>query len=184
MRLVALDAGEARQQLQGMRHKVLSSQTGHVTTHAFANGCVQHRWVNLRGVEEPLVLTREQVRDALEGRTVRSRVDDTVVVAVELVTNALQHTENGPIGMRMDVYEDTAMLWVHDGDENAEYVRSRVSASTSVLELLEGGRGLQVVAGLATRWLVWPTADGKAVVAEIDLSVGATSVPAPRSPEP
>jgi anti-sigma regulatory factor (Ser/Thr protein kinase) len=140
--------------------------------------------VNLRGAREPLVLTREQVRDALAGRTAGWRVDDTEIVAVELVTNALRHTESGPTGMGVDVYEDTAMIWVHDGDKDVDAVRPRAQAGTASVDLREDGRGLPLVAALASRWLVWPTSDGKAVVAEIDLVEKASGVPAPRSPEP
>lgn len=159
------------------------SQTGHVTRHDFADERVHHRWVNLRNVEEPLVLIREQVRDALDRRAVGSRVDDTAIVATELVTNALRHTRSGPTGMAMDVYEDTAVLWVHDGDQDVGAVRPSVPSDTSSLDPKEDGRGLLLVAALTTRWLVWPTSEGKAVAAEIDLMDGATAVPAPRNPE-
>ncbi|MBE8477506.1 ATP-binding protein [Streptomyces justiciae] len=161
------------------------SHTGQVTAHHFADERVHHRWVDLRGVEEPLVLVREQVRDALGGRAVRPRVDDSAVVAVELVTNALRHTRSGPTGLAMDVYEDTALLWVHDGDKDVGAVRPSMCANgggSSVLDLPEDGRGLQLVAALADRWLVWPTAEGKAVVAEIGLTDTATAAPARREP--
>jgi anti-sigma regulatory factor (Ser/Thr protein kinase) len=130
---------------------------------------VQHRQVNLYAVDEPLALTREQVREALSGRTTDSRVDDAVLVAVELVTNALRHTSSGPARMDLDVYEDTAVLWVHDESTDAAAVRPCTHGDASSLELREGGRGLRLVDALATRWLVWPTAGGKAVVAEIGL---------------
>jgi anti-sigma regulatory factor (Ser/Thr protein kinase) len=151
-------------------------------SHDLAGGRVQHRWVNLRDAEEPLAVTREQVREALEGRTIGSRVDDMAVVAVELVTNALRHTSNGPTGMGMDLYEDTAVLWVHDGDKDVDAVQPRVQPDASSLDLREDGRGLQLVAALVTRWLVWPTSGGKAVVAEISLRQPATAVPGPRTP--
>ncbi|WP_328436556.1 ATP-binding protein [Streptomyces sp. NBC_00444] len=160
------------------------SQPGHVTRHDFADERVHHRWVNLRNVEQPLMLIREQVRDALGKRAVGSRVDDMAVVAVELVTNALRHTRSGPIGMAMDIYEDTAVVWVHDGDEGIAAVRPSRPSDTSPLYLEEDGRGLHLVAALATRWLVWPTPEGKAVVAEIDLMDRAIAAPAPRNPEP
>ncbi|KPI15671.1 hypothetical protein OK074_2116 [Actinobacteria bacterium OK074] len=166
---------------------MLPSHTGKVTRHDFADGRVQHRWVNLQDADEPLVLTREQVRDALGGRATDSRVDDTAVVAVELVTNALRHTQTGPTGMWVDVYEDTAVLWVHDSDGDVDAVRPRVADATSYLDLAEDGRGLPLVDALVTRWLVWPTKEGKAVVAEIGLreAEGPTPglVPAPRVPE-
>nr|WP_159059411.1 hypothetical protein [Streptomyces antibioticus] len=85
----------------------------------------------------------------------------------------------------MDVYEDTVLLWVHDGDKDVGAVRPSVCATvvdSSVLDLPEDGRGLQLVAVLSDRWLVWPTAEGKAVVAEIGLLDTATAAPARREP--
>ncbi|MFI1735203.1 ATP-binding protein [Streptomyces acidicola] len=144
-------------------------RSGNVTQHDLADGQVLHRRVNLYDVEEPLALTREQVREALGGRTAESRIDDAVLVAVELVTNALRHTGSGPARMDLDVYEDTAVLWVHDGDTDAAAVRPSAHGDAPSLELQENGRGLHLVDALATRWLVWPTAGGKAVVVEIGL---------------
>ncbi|MGP4083729.1 ATP-binding protein [Streptomyces sp. KR55] len=138
--------------------------------------------MNLRNVEEPLMLIREQVRNALDRRAIGSRLDDTAVVAVELVTNALRHTRSGPIGMAMDVYEDTAVLWVHDGGKDVGAVRPRVPSDAPPLDLEEDGRGLHLVTALATRWLVWPTPEGKAVVAEMTLMDGATAAPRNRVP--
>ncbi|MBC2906887.1 ATP-binding protein [Streptomyces cupreus] len=163
---------------------MLRSRTGQVTKHDFADERVQHRWVNLRDSEEPLVLTREQVRDALGGRTADTRVEETALVAVELVTNALLHTRSGPTGMAMDVYEDTAVLWVHDGDKNTDAVRLRLLAESPSLDVAENGRGLRLVSALVTTWRVWPMSDGKAVVAEVALLERATVVPAPRNPAP
>lgn len=144
-------------------------RSGNVTKHDLADGQVQHRRVNLYDVDEPLALTREQVREALGGRTAESRVDDAVLVAVELVTNALRHTTSGPARMDVDVYEDTVVLWVHDRSTDAAAVRATAHGDSSALELREHGRGLHLVDALATRWLVWPTPGGKAVVAEIGL---------------
>ena len=144
-------------------------RSGNVTKHELADGNVQHRQVNLRDVDEPLVLTRAQVREALDGRASDARVDDAVLVAVELVTNALRHTSSGPDRMDLDVYEYIAVVWVHDGGKDADAVRPHVAEDTSPLAAEEDGRGLQIVECLATRWLVWPTAGGKAVVAEIRL---------------
>ncbi|MGC9539995.1 ATP-binding protein [Streptomyces sp. UG1] len=144
-------------------------RSGSVTKHEFADGQVVHRRVPLSDVDDPLVLTREQVREALRGRAPDSRVDDAVLVAVELVTNALRHTRSGPARMELDIYEDTAVLWVHDGGRDADAVRGCPHNDTTSPELHEDGRGLHLVDALTTRWLVWPTLGGKAVVAEIGL---------------
>ncbi|MGW5689609.1 ATP-binding protein [Streptomyces asiaticus] len=124
--------------------------------------------MRLHDVDEPLLLVREQIREALGGRVPASRVDDALLVAVELVTNAMRHTGSGPSGMDLDVYESTAVLWVHDGGKDITAVRPRGAAAASS-DLEEGGRGLHLVDALARRWFVWPTEGGKAVVAELDL---------------
>jgi anti-sigma regulatory factor (Ser/Thr protein kinase) len=148
---------------------VSRTEAGNVTTHEFANGLVEHRWVNLSSDDKPQVLAREQVRLALSSRASGSRSDEAVLVADELVTNALQHTDSGPACLNLDVYQDIAVMWVHDGGNDADQVRVRTSGVGSCTELSETGRGLYLVDVLAAKWFVWPTADGKAVVAVIEL---------------
>jgi anti-sigma regulatory factor (Ser/Thr protein kinase) len=147
-------------------------ETENVTTHDLGNGLVQHRWVNLTRYEEPQSLAREQVRQALSGRTSESRIDDAAIVASELVTNALKHTASGPVCMNLDVYQDTAIMWVHDGDKDVDAVLMRTSATAPIRDLPESGRGLYLVDVLVTKWFVWPTTDGKAVVAVMELDDG------------
>lgn len=96
-----------------------------------------------------------------------SAVDDAVLVASELVANALRHTVAGPDCMTVEVYRDVAVLWVHDADTDTHSVKPR--EHTSDAELLESGRGLQLIDELTAKWFVQPTAIGKAVVAVIEL---------------
>lgn len=136
-------------------------------TDDLGDGLVQHHRVELRSCEQPQRLARYLVRRALDARATTSELDDAEVVVSELVTNAIQHTPEGPVRMDVDVYEDTAVLWVHDADRSAGAVRVPVSPSGE--DQLEGGRGLFLVDALVERWFVWPSSEGKAVVAVMPL---------------
>ncbi|MGP3949608.1 ATP-binding protein [Streptomyces sp. 7N604] len=172
------EAGEAQRANHRERGKAVHpSATDNVTTHELGNGLVQHRWVDLSRYNEPQVLAREQVRQALSGRASGSRIDDAVLVVNELVTNARQHAGGGPSCMNLDVYEDIAVMWIHDCGKDAEAVRLRTSAADVCTELGESGRGLYLVEVLAAKWFVWPTVEGKAVVAVIELDAANATPP-------
>lgn len=114
--------------------------------------------------------------DEVEGEL----LDAVGLVATELLANSVQHAGPGPISV-------TARL---TGDDT---VRIEVSDSSSALPHMElpdsdseHGRGLFLVAALATRHDVEPTASGKCCWAEISLPVRPTAsaplrVPLPRS---
>lgn len=155
---------------------VPESEAGRVTTDDLGDGRVQHHRLELLACEEPQSLARTLVRQALTGRASTSQIDDATVVACELVTNALQHTRGGPARMDLDVYEDVAVVWVHDGEGNAEAVRTPAAKSGDYLP--ESGRGLCLVDGLSERWFVWPVDQGKAVVAVMPLD-GRRRAPTP-----
>lgn len=149
---------------------VPGSAAGRVTTDDLGDGLVQHHRLELLNCDEPQGLARDLVRRALSGRAQEPQIDDAVVVACELVTNAVQHTRGGPVRMDLDVYGETVVVWVHDAERNAEAVR--VPASTCGGELLESGRGLYLVEVLAEKWFVWSADRGKAVVAVMALGGG------------
>lgn len=138
---------------------------------------LQQCWVNLTTTERPQALAREQIRQALTDRTTPERLDDALTVVSELVANAVQHASTGPVCMSLDVYRDSAVIWVHDGDRDAAAVRVRNNAPAR--ELAESGRGLCLVDLLASRWFVWPTATGKAVAAVIELNAAEGSAARP-----
>lgn len=131
---------------------------------------MQHHRLGLLGCPEPQRVARNLVHHALENRASTEQIDDAVIVASELVTNALRHTASGPVQMDLDVYEDTAVLWVYDGEPYAEPLSAEVPSSAD--ELLEGGRGLHLVEALTARWFVWLAHPGKAVVAVMRVSGG------------
>jgi anti-sigma regulatory factor (Ser/Thr protein kinase) len=131
---------------------------------------VQHHRLGLLGRAEPQRVARNLVHSALENRASTEQIDDAAVVASELVTNALRHTVSGPVRVDLDVYEDTAVLWVYDGEPHAEPLSAEAPSSAD--ELLEGGRGLYLVEALTARWFVWPARPGKAVVAVMPVGGG------------
>ncbi|MFI5812632.1 ATP-binding protein [Streptomyces sp. NPDC051643] len=143
------------------------------TVYATDTDCVgtqepmRERWVNLAEQEDPLPFTREQVRRAVADYASASCVDDTVLIASELVTNALRHTDSGPDCLAVDVYQDVVVVWVHDAGSDVDGVRACAERSGDLLA--ESGRGLLLVEALAARWYVQPTAIGKAVVAVVGL---------------
>ncbi|HVT63681.1 MAG TPA: SpoIIE family protein phosphatase, partial [Mycobacteriales bacterium] len=82
-------------------------------------------------------------------------IDDVVLCAGELVTNAILHG-NPPIALRLRHSERDVVLQVHDS-LNAMPRRIRPREDD------EHGRGLQIVRLLASEWGIRPTAAGKSV---------------------
>lgn len=132
---------------------------------------VRRHWVKLAGCAEPSSLARDHVRETLEGRTTPERVDDAVLVASELVGNAVRHTVGGPDYICVEVHRDVAVLRVHDAGRDVSRVRAR-PAGASLDELTGSGLGLLLVGELASGWLVRPTAIGKEVVVVLSLDAG------------
>ncbi|MEU8975913.1 ATP-binding protein [Streptomyces monashensis] len=149
---------------------------------------VRRHWVKLAGYAAPSSLARRHVREVLEGRVSPERVDDGVLVASELVGNALRHTVSGPDCMCVEVYREAVVLRVHDAERDVPRVRAR-SAEMSQDELTGSGLGLLLVGELASAWWVLPTAIGKEVVVVFTLDIGELSerdvlpyIPAVRPP--
>jgi two-component sensor histidine kinase len=96
-------------------------------------------------------LARRRLSDELaEHRVPRPTVDDAALVLSELLSNALKHArplESGRIEVRWDVLVDgTVVLAVTDGGSTTRPVVGRPSVSAL------GGRGLGIVAALASDW--------------------------------
>ena len=126
--------------------------------------------MKLAGRAEPSSLARVHVRETLKDRASRERVDDAVLVASELVGNAVRHTADGPDCMVVEVHENVAVLRVHDAERDVSGVRAR-SAEVSPDEPTDSGLGLLLVGELASGWSVRPTAIGKEVVVILPLNV-------------
>jgi anti-sigma regulatory factor (Ser/Thr protein kinase) len=105
---------------------------------------------------------REFVAQAVDGCPV---VDDVILLASELATNAILHTASGKGGtFTVVVHSSTGMVRVevHDGGSEAS---PGVSAPD---DLATTGRGLGLVESLATRWGNLGDRDGRVVWFEMD----------------
>ncbi|MFE7114472.1 ATP-binding protein [Streptomyces sp. NPDC057654] len=128
--------------------------------------------VDLAGQTTPQSVARKKVRNALVGRGGPEEVDDAVLVADELVGNALQHTA-GPVSLALGLYEHGASVEVADlGQDITAIPAGPLSPPTAPDSVREGGRGMFLVTVLATDWTVRRVGDGKVVVAIFVLSGG------------
>jgi anti-sigma regulatory factor (Ser/Thr protein kinase) len=107
--------------------------------------------------------------DLLRREVVQDRIDDVVLVANELVTNAVLHAAAPDDGL--DVVWEVApdYVFVQVADASAELPRRRTTDET-----LGRGRGLSIVAALALDWGVRRTDHGKQVWARVPIAVAAT----------
>ena len=96
-----------------------------------------------------------------------SQVDDAELLASELVTNAVVHGE-GPVTVRVWPGADGLRVEVSDHGGGTPRLQDRLDVES------EGGRGLGIVDGLASRWGVAPrtTGSGTTVWFEMDGSRG------------
>ena len=87
-------------------------------------------------------------------------VADVELLVSELVTNAILHTDSNP-RLAIDIRRDRIRVEVYDGDPSPPVQRSpRVTDP--------GGRGLQFVRDLSSRWGYSPSGTGKVVWLDID----------------
>jgi anti-sigma regulatory factor (Ser/Thr protein kinase) len=83
--------------------------------------------------------------------------EDVNLVASELVSNVVRHTDDGG---RMDAWDDDPLrLEVHDTSPELPITDSSPA---------EGGRGLRIIDALSSDWGADRTSDGKVVWAEVD----------------
>ncbi len=102
---------------------------------------------------------RQFVADGVESLGRADLVDDAVLVASELVTNAILHA-GGLAAVRVVPVADGVRIEVHDRTRvPPQMLRSALDAMT--------GRGLRLVASLSVRWAAEPTPEGKVVWAEL-----------------
>lgn len=109
-------------------------------------------------------LARRALRQLLDtARVDRDTSDTAVLLATELVTNAVEH---GSGGAHMDatVQEGLIRLEVTDSSTVVPH------PNTSVSDLDERGRGLLLIDALSSRWGVQPRPDGKTVWCELDIA--------------
>ncbi len=141
---------------------------------------VDHHAFALTARAEPLVWARETVRRELTGRIDQGRIDDAVLVVVELLTNAIRHA-GGPVCLTVDLYEKGVIVGVVDRGRDTTAVptvsrsllaelQDEVSATTCVADLPESGRGLFLIDAFANGWGVEPVHEGKVVTAAFCLT--------------
>ncbi|MET7699032.1 SpoIIE family protein phosphatase [Streptomyces sp. NPDC005485] len=104
---------------------------------------------------------RAVVREQLHEWRLNSVADHAVLMADELVTNAVRHTHNRQVELRL-VRGDTLLCEVADGDHTLPTLLSAGPTD-------EFGRGLRVVSTLAREWGASRTTAGKTVWFELSL---------------
>lgn len=105
---------------------------------------------------------------------VRLLVEDSVLVVSEMVSNAVLHTRSGHPGGEVAVLAafrpDLLRLEVTDqGDVHPPGPQPSVAADPD--QLSEGGRGLEIVAALATEWGISGNSDTSTVWAKINIAM-------------
>lgn len=112
---------------------------------------------------------RRWVADALTEDPVVAILPDAELVVSELVTNALLHGAP-PITVSVEVHGTTVRIAVSDGSR-ATPVRALARADAMT------GRGLSLIAALASDWGVDPTPEGKVVWCELSAVAPAATGP-------
>ncbi|MER0477289.1 ATP-binding protein [Streptomyces sp. Edi2] len=138
---------------------------------------VDHHVFALAAEEEPLTWARVTVRRLLKDRAGQTWIDDTVLVATELLTNAIRHA-GGPVSLTLDLYEKGVTVGVADRGRDTtvipnapvNFLAGLQGDAAGVEDLPEGGRGLHLVSAFATGWGVEPASEGKVVTAAFCLA--------------
>lgn len=111
-------------------------------------------------------LVRRSIAADLTDRAVsQDRIDDVVLVASELVSNAMVHAGNRSdenLDVAWDVQPDCVLVKVIDASPDLPMRRSTNDTDTR-------GRGLSIVAALALDWGVRRTTSGKQVWARVPI---------------
>lgn len=112
-------------------------------------------------------VVRHSIAADLADRAVTpDRIDDVVLVASELVSNAVVHSPaqvaEGDLDVAWEVQPDCVVIKVVDTSPDLPHRRSSASTDTR-------GRGLSIVAALALDWGVTRTGSGKQVWARVPI---------------
>ncbi|MGW6145500.1 ATP-binding protein, partial [Streptomyces sp. NPDC055140] len=123
---------------------------------------VDHHAFALASKAEPLTWARETVRKLLRDRTDQGRIDDTVLVVTELLTNAIRHA-GGPVSLTLDLYEKGVTVGVVDRGRDTTAIptapvsflaglQDEAAATIGGEDLPETGRGLYLISAFANGW--------------------------------
>ncbi len=102
-------------------------------------------------------LARRFVEQFVAERTLNDAAGVLVLIANELVTNAVLHGAE-PVELTLSCEHGEVMIEVTDGDPGTDNVQVR-----PVDQTYPGGRGLRIVASLADQWGTRPVQSGKTV---------------------
>ena len=109
-------------------------------------------------------VARRALRQLFEtARTEDGARETAVLLATELVTNAVEH---GHGAAYLDAFVDDRSIRLEVTDASTVTPQP----NTAVSELDERGRGLLLIDALASRWGIEPRPDGKTVWCELDLA--------------
>ncbi|WP_409473128.1 ATP-binding protein [Streptomyces sp. HC307] len=130
---------------------------------------MRHAALDLRGLEAPQSAARGIVRRTLT-EAPEDYKDDVVLVADELVGNAVEHAGEA-VAVSLDLYPWGTVVQVRDsGGDTAAVPQSPTRAGDEDVN----GRGLFLVNELASAWRVQPDEAGKRVVAIFLYRAGGT----------
>lgn len=117
--------------------------------------------ITLEGEQRSAGIARRYVTERLTAK--RIEPDDAVLVASELVTNALQHGPDGRIGVTLGCDDEVVRIEVLDGGRGTDAPLARREVPND----RECGRGLLIVDRLAKRWGTCQVECGTLVWADI-----------------
>lgn len=111
------------------------------------------------------MVRREIAADLTAQSITPDSVDDVVLVASELVGNAVVHADaddEGNLDVGWQLEDGTVIVRVHDAGVGQPQLKQIDDAATS-------GRGLAIVAAIAADWGVHPVGRGKQVWARVSV---------------
>lgn len=113
----------------------------------------------LPGTHYSVSMARFYIRAALSYHALGDYTEDAVMIASELITNAITHADAPAVGLELTCLEARALAIVVTDPSPLPPVKRDPIAYT------EHGRGLHVVNALSARWGWQPRHPGKAVYA-------------------
>ncbi|MFD8882124.1 ATP-binding protein [Streptomyces erythrochromogenes] len=125
---------------------------------------LDHCDVELAGLPAPQRTARVALTSFLDDVD-EVQVDDAMLIASELIANAVQHSR-GAVLIRIEVYELGTALGVVDLGRDTDVLPSQPrNSSVEPDTVATSGRGLFIIQNLADTWSVEETANGKIVIA-------------------
>jgi anti-sigma regulatory factor (Ser/Thr protein kinase) len=113
--------------------------------------------IDLPAVPRSVVVARRWIRELLDGWRAPQDLDDAQLLATELVANVVDHVGgDAPLTLEVSLAGDWLRIAVVDGSAVRPVARE-------LSQVRPRGRGLQMVAAIATRWGVDDHRGGKRV---------------------